>query len=45
MDPQAGQNRAPQKSAAPQPQAAAPKPVSQPPKTEAPAVVKTGAAS
>lgn len=46
MDPQAGQsNRMAQpKSAAPQPQAA-PKPVSQPPKPEAPAVVKTGAAN
>lgn len=44
MDPQAGQNRQAQpKSAAPQPQA--PKPVAQPPKPEAPAVVKTGAAS
>jgi cytoskeletal protein CcmA (bactofilin family) len=44
MDPQAGQNRVQPKSAAPQPQAA-PKPVAQPPKPEAPAVVKTGAAS
>jgi cytoskeletal protein CcmA (bactofilin family) len=45
MDPQAGQNRGmQQKSAAPQPQAA-PKPVAQAPKPEAPAVVKTGAAS
>jgi cytoskeletal protein CcmA (bactofilin family) len=45
MDPQAGQNRVAQpKTAAPQPQVA-PKPVAQPPKPEAPAVVKTGAAS
>ncbi|HEY3518897.1 MAG TPA: polymer-forming cytoskeletal protein, partial [Gammaproteobacteria bacterium] len=49
MDPQAAQNivgnrMAQPKSAAPQPQAA-PKPVAQPPKPEAPAVVKTGAAN
>lgn len=47
MDPQAGQNvnrMAQQKSAPPPPQAAA-KPVVQPPKPEAPAVVKTGAAN
>ncbi len=47
MDPQAGQNRPAQPRSAPQPQAQpqAAKPVAQPPKPEAPAVVKTGAAS
>jgi cytoskeletal protein CcmA (bactofilin family) len=48
MDPQAGQNvlgnRMAQPKSAPPPQAAA-KPVVQPPKPEAPAVVKTGAAN
>jgi cytoskeletal protein CcmA (bactofilin family) len=48
MDPQAGQNvinrMAQPKSAPPPPQSAA-KPVAQPPKPEAPAVVKTGAAN
>jgi cytoskeletal protein CcmA (bactofilin family) len=46
MDPQAGQNRQAQpKSAPPPPQQTAPKPIAQPPKPEAPAVVKSGAAS
>ena len=47
MDPQAGQNvnRAAQPKSAPPPQPQAAKPVVQPPKPEAPAVVKSGAAS
>jgi len=49
MDPQAGQNvlgnRMAQPKSAPPPQQAAAKPVVQPPKPEAPAVVKTGAAN